>query len=160
MRIAFERKLVFTIGRSATTGRDDVIVWNGIHHKTRKYDPHNHGYPDPCYLDNVKQELAAVGVVENDLIDPNVTTTDWFKNAMTMTESCQPDGGTMVIWNKDSSILPGFESVSNGTIIVEYSFTDGIQGMHHPNPGKQYSALMFPMTARFPCNKAGRKMVG
>ena len=31
---AFERKLIFTIGRSVTTGRDNQVVWNGIHHKT------------------------------------------------------------------------------------------------------------------------------
>ena len=27
-------KLTFTIGRSLTTGADNVITWNGIHHKT------------------------------------------------------------------------------------------------------------------------------
>ena len=31
---AFEQRLTFTIGRSMTTGKDNVITWNGIHHKT------------------------------------------------------------------------------------------------------------------------------
>ena len=30
----FKRKLIFTLGRSVTTGRDNQVVWNGIHHKT------------------------------------------------------------------------------------------------------------------------------
>ncbi len=34
LRKAFEQKLTFTIGRSTTTGRDDCVVWNDIHHKT------------------------------------------------------------------------------------------------------------------------------
>ncbi|WAR21257.1 DTX3L-like protein, partial [Mya arenaria] len=34
MKIAFKRKLVFTIGNSRTTRRDGVITWNDIHHKT------------------------------------------------------------------------------------------------------------------------------
>ena len=34
LRVAFERKLVFTIGISRTTGKEDVITWNDIHHKT------------------------------------------------------------------------------------------------------------------------------
>jgi deltex-like protein len=34
LKKAFDRKLMFTIGRSVTTGRDNQIVWNGIHLKT------------------------------------------------------------------------------------------------------------------------------
>ncbi|XP_053381589.1 uncharacterized protein LOC123544631 [Mercenaria mercenaria] len=34
LKVAFERKLVFTIGRSRTTGQEGVITWNDIHHKT------------------------------------------------------------------------------------------------------------------------------
>ncbi|WAR21295.1 DTX3L-like protein, partial [Mya arenaria] len=34
LKVAFRRKLVFTIGRSRTTGHDGVITWNDIHHKT------------------------------------------------------------------------------------------------------------------------------
>ena len=31
---AFEARLVFTIGRSVTTGLEDIVTWNDIHHKT------------------------------------------------------------------------------------------------------------------------------
>lgn len=31
---AFERKLIFTVGQSVTTGTQWAIVWNGVHHKT------------------------------------------------------------------------------------------------------------------------------
>lgn len=34
LRKAFEQKLTFTIGRSTTSGADNVITWNDIHHKT------------------------------------------------------------------------------------------------------------------------------
>ena len=37
LNVAFSRRLVFTIGRSRTTGKDGVIIWNDIHHKTRIY---------------------------------------------------------------------------------------------------------------------------
>lgn len=35
LNVAFSRRLVFTIGRSRTTGQEGVITWNDIHHKTR-----------------------------------------------------------------------------------------------------------------------------
>jgi deltex-like protein len=31
---AFDDQHIFTIGRSSTTGQDNVITWNDIHHKT------------------------------------------------------------------------------------------------------------------------------
>ena len=34
LKEAFDRKLIFTVGRSVTTGLDNQVVWNGIHHKT------------------------------------------------------------------------------------------------------------------------------
>lgn len=61
---AFDRKLIFTVGRSVTTGLDNQIVWNGIHHKTNTGGgAASFGYPDPGYFTRVKEELAAKGVV-------------------------------------------------------------------------------------------------
>ena len=34
LRKAFDQKLTFTIGRSSTSGADNVVIWNDIHHKT------------------------------------------------------------------------------------------------------------------------------
>lgn len=34
LRRAFNQKLIFTVGQSHTTGAQDVITWNDIHHKT------------------------------------------------------------------------------------------------------------------------------
>lgn len=31
----FEKRLIFTVGRSVTTGQDNCVVWNGIHHKVK-----------------------------------------------------------------------------------------------------------------------------
>jgi deltex-like protein len=34
LKKAFEQKLIFTIGQSSTSGANNVITWNDIHHKT------------------------------------------------------------------------------------------------------------------------------
>ena len=39
LKQAFDAGLVFTIGRSVTTGADNVVVWNDIHHKTNDTGP-------------------------------------------------------------------------------------------------------------------------
>ncbi|XP_064600304.1 uncharacterized protein LOC135466640 [Liolophura sinensis] len=60
---AFNQQLVFTIGRSVTTGREDVVTWNDIHHKTaQRGGPEKFGYPDPGYLRRVQEELQAKGI--------------------------------------------------------------------------------------------------
>lgn len=67
LKIAWERKLTFTIGTSVTTGAVDTVVWNEIHHKTESNSNHSgHGYPDPHYLDRVMLELVAQGIVEDE----------------------------------------------------------------------------------------------
>ena len=68
LKIAFERKLTFTVGTSVTTGRKNTVVWNGIHHKTRlKGGPTKFGYPDKGYFNRVKEELAAKGVTKESI---------------------------------------------------------------------------------------------
>lgn len=37
LKRAFDDQHIFTIGRSTTTGQDNVITWNDIHHKTNIY---------------------------------------------------------------------------------------------------------------------------
>ena len=68
LELAWKRRLIFTIGTSVTTGRQNCIVWNNIHHKT---EPHSntsgHGFPDPNFLKNIKMELAVQGVTEDEL---------------------------------------------------------------------------------------------
>ncbi|XP_073681642.1 E3 ubiquitin-protein ligase DTX3L-like [Garra rufa] len=60
---AFQQKLIFTVGTSTTTGAQNAVTWNDIHHKTNKYGgPQNYGYPDPDYLKRVKDELKAKGI--------------------------------------------------------------------------------------------------
>ncbi|KAF7687485.1 E3 ubiquitin-protein ligase DTX3L [Silurus meridionalis] len=60
---AFEQRLIFTVGRSSTTGISNVITWNDIHHKTsRTGGPTAYGYPDPEYLKRVQEELKVKGI--------------------------------------------------------------------------------------------------
>ena len=62
----FRRKLSFTVGFSVVRGRDNCIVWNGVHHKTNTHGGSTgYGYPDPTYFNRVKQELALKGVVQD-----------------------------------------------------------------------------------------------
>lgn len=67
LKVAFERKLVFTIGNSRTTGAEGVITWNDIHHKTDQKPNTQFGYPDPTYLDRVTDELKIKGVTVDDI---------------------------------------------------------------------------------------------
>lgn len=75
LKVAWERRLTFTIGTSVTTGAVDTVVWNEIHHKTESTSNHSgHGYPDPTYLERVLLELAAQGVEENEEEEQDVPT--------------------------------------------------------------------------------------
>ncbi|KAE8293422.1 putative E3 ubiquitin-protein ligase DTX3 [Larimichthys crocea] len=66
LKKAFDRRLIFTIGRSVTTGLNNVITWNDIHHKTNiDGGPQSFGYPDPDYLFRVQEELRLKGVTED-----------------------------------------------------------------------------------------------
>jgi deltex-like protein len=59
----FERRLTFTVGRSITTGLDNCVVWNGVHHKTsRSGGPQRYGWPDETYFFRVKEELKSKGI--------------------------------------------------------------------------------------------------
>jgi len=63
LKRAFEQGVTFTVGDSLTTGKRDVIVWNGIHHKTNTTGgPTSFGFPDPDYYKRVKDELAYKGI--------------------------------------------------------------------------------------------------
>ena len=63
LRTAFDRRLTFTVGTSVTTGKNNTVVWNGIHHKTSVAGGAEHyGYPDPGYFARVKDELASKGI--------------------------------------------------------------------------------------------------
>ncbi|XP_068724851.1 E3 ubiquitin-protein ligase TRIM45-like isoform X3 [Montipora capricornis] len=63
LKRAFDARLVFTVGTSTTSGLQNQITWNDIHHKTSTHGgPFGFGYPDPDYLRRVKEELADKGI--------------------------------------------------------------------------------------------------
>ena len=65
IRTAFRRRLVLTIGQSASRGKDNVVVWGKISHKSRTSGgPENFGYPDPGYFEKVRGELASLGIAD------------------------------------------------------------------------------------------------
>lgn len=61
--LAWSQRLMFTVGRSITTQRDNCVTWNDIHMKTN-ISSSEHGYPDPQYLGNLAQDLAGFGITE------------------------------------------------------------------------------------------------
>uniref|UniRef100_A0A1I8JAE9 E3 ubiquitin-protein ligase n=1 Tax=Macrostomum lignano TaxID=282301 RepID=A0A1I8JAE9_9PLAT len=62
LRAAFNGRIVFQVGQSATTGNNMAITWNTLHHKTKiNGGPPNHGYPDSGYLSRISDELSALG---------------------------------------------------------------------------------------------------
>ena len=34
LKRAFDARLIFTVGTSITSGQNDVVTWNDVHHKT------------------------------------------------------------------------------------------------------------------------------
>ncbi|XP_041361921.1 uncharacterized protein LOC121377889 [Gigantopelta aegis] len=63
LKIAFDRKLTFTIGQSTTTGREDTVTWGDIPHKTNTHGgPDRNAFPDATYFSHVREQLAAKGV--------------------------------------------------------------------------------------------------
>jgi len=62
---AWLMKLTFRVGRSLTTGNNNVITWNDIHHKT-SVNGGAYGYPDPTYLQRVTLDMNSMGINLND----------------------------------------------------------------------------------------------
>ncbi|XP_070696587.1 E3 ubiquitin-protein ligase DTX3L-like isoform X2 [Pempheris klunzingeri] len=63
LKKAFDQKLIFTVGTSRTTGMENQVTWNDIHHKTSMTGgPQCFGYPDAYYLSRVKEELKDKGI--------------------------------------------------------------------------------------------------
>jgi len=63
LKRAFMHGLLFTVGKSITTGRDNTTVWAGIHQKTNTSGgATSHGWPDLDYFGRLATECAAVGM--------------------------------------------------------------------------------------------------
>ncbi|KAI4879718.1 hypothetical protein NFI96_013872, partial [Prochilodus magdalenae] len=67
--VAWDRRLIFSVGTSSTTGEADTVIWNEVHHKTEfGSNLTGHGYPDSGHLDNVLEELRVQGITEEDCL--------------------------------------------------------------------------------------------
>lgn len=63
MMQAWDARQLFNVGRSLTTGKDNCVIWNTIHHKTSfQGGPYNFAYPDPGYFERLDSELNAIGI--------------------------------------------------------------------------------------------------
>ena len=60
IKVAWERRLMFTIGHSLTRNVDNVIIYNGIHIRTDTTGAW--GYPCATYLETVEEELRLKGI--------------------------------------------------------------------------------------------------
>jgi deltex-like protein len=60
---AWDQRALLTVGRSMTTGKDNCVIWSGIHHKTKiSGGPTVFGFPDPNYFSAVSAEFEEAGV--------------------------------------------------------------------------------------------------
>ena len=67
-KIAWQRRLIFSVGASLTTKRENCVVWASVHYKTRMDGgQQRHGWPDDTYFVRFKDELKAKGVTPDDL---------------------------------------------------------------------------------------------
>ena len=63
MMQAWDARQLFNVGYSLTTGKENCVIWNTIHHKTSTNGgPANFGYPDPGYFARLDSELRAIGI--------------------------------------------------------------------------------------------------
>ena len=68
---AFKRRLTFIVGTSLTTGKQNTVVWAGIHHKTSlSGGVSSFGWPDDTYFARVKGEMSDRGVFTNEIEQP------------------------------------------------------------------------------------------
>lgn len=65
----------------------------------------------------------------------------------------QPPG--QIMWKKYAEDLPGFEDY--GTIVVTFTFYDGLQSPEHPNPGRSYKGIS--CVAYFPDTQEGKQLL-
>jgi len=66
--MAWNQRMLFTIGTSITTGMSNTITWNDIHMKTRPSGG-QHGYPDPNYIMNLRDDLTVRGITEAAILE-------------------------------------------------------------------------------------------
>lgn len=61
---AFINGYLFMVGDSVTTGEENTVIWR-IHQKTSlSGGAQKHGYPDPGYLQRLKSECSAYGLLD------------------------------------------------------------------------------------------------
>ncbi|XP_072775639.1 probable E3 ubiquitin-protein ligase DTX3 [Taeniopygia guttata] len=68
----------------------------------------------------------------------------------------QPPDGRMLVSRDAALPLPGYEAF--GTIIIQYVFPPGVQGVEHPNPGVRYPGTT--RVAYLPDCPEGNKVLG
>ncbi|KAL9184190.1 hypothetical protein ACHAXT_002276 [Thalassiosira profunda] len=70
LKYAFMHGLTFSVGTSVTSGRNNVITWASVHHKTsRDGSMSRHGFPDASYFTNCHGELDNLGVPPASALD-------------------------------------------------------------------------------------------
>ena len=63
LKLAFLNGVLFVVGQSVTTGRDNCVIWGGIHQKTNLHGgPQKHGWPDPKRLEAMTRECKDNGI--------------------------------------------------------------------------------------------------
>lgn len=104
----YRGKAVFTVGKSITTGKENCVIWDGIHFKTRRHGGAvNHAYPDPSYFDRVVTECSSKGYT----MDTNLKYFEPKKNTAYLSHNkfTQPDLYFIIVDNEILCIYNGVE---------------------------------------------------
>lgn len=62
LKIAWDRRLCFTIGTSVANGKTNVLVWNVEHKTSQQGGVQRFGFPDTKYMQRLRNELRAYGI--------------------------------------------------------------------------------------------------
>ena len=63
-----------------------------------------------------------------------------------------------MMWTRRPEMsLPGYQDC--GTIVIKYVFSNGVQDVSHPNPGKPFYAKSFPRHSFLPDNEKGNRVL-
>lgn len=156
---AFNAGLIFTVGKSTTTGRENVVTWNDIHHKTQYTG--EFGYPDPNYLSRVRDELAAKGITAE--------TSSVFRGSQESSSSNSPSIFTKLfnlVTGTGNSVMPEgrvpHSTCRTGTVSVTNTAVPSTSAVHWPGyqvnqqygAGTNSSSSLSPYGAEKPTNSS------
>ncbi|KAK0146050.1 E3 ubiquitin-protein ligase DTX3L [Merluccius polli] len=113
LKRAFDQKLIFTVGTSRTSGCNNQVTWNDIHHKTNIHGgSESFAYPDPDYLQRMENNTT----IYLKVVWPEERPSNWKIELQKALQSWLNN-------NKDKAECQCLTPQEDGTVKVEISST-------------------------------------